>query len=127
MMSMRRPFASEERKEDGEKRALPLPTVRLQTVDRDSPVPQVQAGKLAEASASEDIVSKGLKNLESLLRALGFDGAFSERVSARLAEIDREIKNIENEVAKLEEQKRKLLREREKILSVVRAFAGVEQ
>lgn len=130
MMGLRRPFAHGE-KRDSERPSLPLPSLSEQRVGGGSGAPSAEVeapgrGEEGPAAPNRDVVSRGLKNLEALLRALGFDGAFAERVSARLAEIDKEVRGLETEVARLEEEKRSLLKEREKILSVVRAFAGVE-
>ncbi|QOJ79647.1 hypothetical protein IG193_04115 [Infirmifilum lucidum] len=112
-MSVKRPFAQvgqQRSSEQPDKPSLPLPPPPLE--------PRRQAGGF------EDI-ERGIKNLEDLLRSIGFDGSLAERVRSRLSEIDREINKIELEISKLESEKNRLLTERDKILSVIRAFSGV--
>ncbi len=115
-MSVKRPFAQAGQQknppsiEGQNKPSLPLPSPPLE--------------RRGQTEGLEDI-EIGLKNLEDLLRSIGFDGSLAERVRSRLSEIDREINRIELEISKLESEKNRLLVEKDKILSVIRAFSGV--
>ncbi|UNQ72739.1 hypothetical protein [Infirmifilum sp. NZ] len=113
-MSLRRPFANGSRvAERAEKQSLPIPS------------PPMRMETTLGVVEDKDMLERGLRTLEELLRSLGFEGALAEKVRQRMVEIDRDISRIEAEIAKLEGERNRLLKEKERIASVIRAFSGV--
>ncbi|MEZ0345492.1 MAG: hypothetical protein ABWK01_02990 [Infirmifilum sp.] len=115
-MSFRRPFSSikEDEKED---RSLPLPTLK-------EDVKNVE--KTAPDEPSKDELSVGVKNLELLLKSLGYEVNLAERIVQRMREIDGEITRLDENIAQLERQRKNLLMERQRITEVIKTFAGIK-